>query len=65
MLADPKQDRMKKEFIVNLIKTGELMVKNDKKLKSLGLETITKYRDLLIDQYERNEKWENFFGEVE
>ena len=64
MITDPKQDRMKKEFVVNLIKNGELMMQNDKKMKSKGVETITKYREVLIDQYERNEKWENFFAEV-
>ena len=63
MLNDPKQDRLKKEFILALIKLGEEM-QRDKKLKNQGIELITNSRDLLISQYERNEKWDNFFKEV-
>lgn len=37
----------------------------DKKTKRPGLEIILKYRDALIIQYERNNKWESFDSEVE
>ena len=63
MITDPKYDRIKKDFALLLISLGEQMSKV-KSLKDEGFELMFKYRNTLIEQYDRNNKLDNYLAEI-
>jgi len=63
MITDPKQDRTKKEYATQLIDLGSQM-STQKQQKNEGMELIFKYRNVLIEQYDRNNKMNNYIQEI-
>ena len=63
MMTDPKQDRTKKEYAHQLISLGSQMI-TQKQEKNTGMNLIFKYRNVLIEQYDRNNKLNNYIEET-
>jgi len=64
MITDPKQDRAKKEYANQLIVLGSQM-SSQKQQKNEGMNLVFKYRNVLIDQYDRNNKLNNYIEETQ
>ena len=63
MITDPKQDRAKKEYANQLIELGSQM-STQKQQRNEGMNLIFKYRNVLIEQYDRNNKLNNYIEET-
>ena len=59
MITDPKQDRTKKEYANQLIELG-FQMSTQKQQKNEGMDLVFKYRNVLIEQYDRNNKLNNY-----
>jgi len=59
MTTDPKQDRTKKEYANQLIELG-FQMSTQKQQKNEGMELVFRYRNVLIEQYDRNNKLNNY-----